>query len=193
MKVQALHVYDWDHSRLLWSSFWNHYYQVFRKLILFQQNNVINREYQIPSDYTVEVTNIFKGLDMIERVPEELWIEVCDTVQEAVIKTISKTKKCKTAKWLSEEALQIAERRREAKGKGEMERYTNLNAKFQRKARRDKKASLKDQCKQIKENNRMGKTRDLFKKIRDSKVTFHANMGTIKARNCMDLTETEDI
>ena len=189
MKVQALHVYDWDHSRLLWSSFWNHYYQVFRKLILFQQNNVINREYQIPSDYTVEVTNRFKGLDMIERVPEELWIEVCDTVQEAVIKSPRKRK----AKWLPEEALQIAERRREAKGKGEMERYTNLNAKFQRKARRDKKASLKDQCKQIKENNRMGKTRDLFKKIRDSKVTFHANMGTIKARNCMDLTETEDI
>ena len=101
MKVQALHVYDWDHSRLLWSSFWNHYYQVFRKLILFQQNNVINREYQIPSDYTVEVTNRFKGLDMIERVPEELWIEVCDTVQEAVIKTIPKKNKWKKAKWLS--------------------------------------------------------------------------------------------
>ena len=94
---------------------------------------------------------------------------------------------------MSEEALQIAKKRREVKGKGEKERYTHLNAKFQRKARRDKKASLKDQCKQIKENNRMGKTRDLFKKIRDSKVTFHAKMSTIKARNCMDLTEAEDI
>ena len=148
MKVQALHVYDWDHSRLLWSSFWNHYYQVFRKLILFQQNNVINREYQIPSDYTVEVTNRFKGLDMIERVPEELWIEVCDTVQEAVIKTISKTKKCKTAKWLSEEALQIAERRREAKGKGEMERYKLMKVEFQLIAGRHKKAFLRDQREQ---------------------------------------------
>ena len=97
------------------------------------------------------------------------------------------------AKWLSEEALQIAEKRREAKGKGEKERYTHLNAKFQRKARRDKKASLKDQCKQIKENNRMGKTRDLFKKIRDIKGIFHAKMGLIKDRNDMDLTEAEDI
>ena len=130
---------------MLWSSFWNHYYQVFRKLILFQQNNVINHKYQIPFDYTVEVTNRFKGLDLIDRVPEELWMEVCDTVQEAVIKTIPKTKKCKMAKWLSEEALQIAEKRREAKGKGEKERHKHLNAEFQRIARRDKKAFLSDQ------------------------------------------------
>ena len=112
--------------------------------------------------------------------PEELWTEVHDIVQEAVIKTISKKKKCKKAKWLSEEALQIAEKRREAKGKGEKERYTHLNAEFQRIARRDKKALLSDQCKETEENNRMGKTRDLFKKIRDTKGTFHAKMGTIR-------------
>ena len=103
-------------------------------------------------------------LDLIDSVPEELWTEVCDTVQEAVIKTIPKKKKCKKAKWLSEEALQIAERRREAKGKGEKERYTNLKAEFQRIARRDRKAVLNDQCKEIEENNRMGRTRNLFKK-----------------------------
>ena len=96
---------------------------------------------QIPYDYTVEVRNRFKGLDLIDRVPEELWTEVCDTVQEAVIKTIPKKKKCKKAKWLSEEALQIAVKRREVKGKGEKKRYTHLNAEFQRKARRDKKPS----------------------------------------------------
>ena len=107
-----------------------------------------------------------------DRVPEELWTEVRDIVQEAVIKTIPKKKKCKKAKWLSEEALQIAEKRREAKGKGEKESYTHLNAEFQRIARRDKKAFLSDQCKEIEENNRMGKTRDLFKKIRDTKGTF---------------------
>ena len=101
--------------------------------------------------------------------------------------------KCKKAKWLSEEALQIAKKRREAKGKGEKERYTHLNADFQRIARRDKKAFLSDQCKEIEENNRMGKTRDLFKKIRDTKGTFHAKMGTIKDRNGTDLTEAEDI
>ena len=123
--------------------------------------------------------------------PDELWMEVCDIVQEAVIKTIPKKKKCKKAKWLSEEAL--AEKRREAKGKGEKERYTHLNAKFQRIARRDKKAFLSDQYKEIEENNRMGKTRDLFKKIRDTKGTFHEKMGTIKDRNGMDLTEAEDI
>ena len=106
--------------------------------------------------------------------------------------TIPKKKKCKKAKWLSEEALQIAEKRREVKGKGEMERYIHLNAKFQRIARRDKKAFLSDQCKKIEENNRMGKTRDLFKKIKDTKRTFHAKMGTIKERNSMDLTEAED-
>ena len=104
--------------------------------------------------------------------PEELWTEVCDTVREAVIKIIPKKKKCKKAKWLSEEALQIAEKRREVKGKGEKERYTHLNAEFQRIARRDKKASLSDQCKEIEGNNRMGKTSDLFKKIRDSREHF---------------------
>ena len=102
-------------------------------------------------------------------------------------------KKCKRAKWLPEKALQIAEKRREVKGKGEKERYTHLNADVQRKARRDKKASFNDQCKEIEKNNRMGKTRDLFKKIRDSKGTFHAKMGTIKDRNGMDLIEAEDI
>ena len=123
---------------------------------------------QISYDYTVEVRNRFKGLDLIDRVPEELWMEVHDIVQEAAIKTIPKKKKCKKAKWLYEEALQIAVKRTEAKGKGEKERYTHLNAEFQRTARRDKKAFLRDQCKEIKENNRMGKTRDLFKKIRDT-------------------------
>ena len=108
--------------------------------------------------------NRFKGLYLIDRVPEELWMEVHDIIQEAVIKTIPKKKKCKKAKWLSEEALQIAVKRREAKGKGEKERYIHLNAEFQRIARRDKKAFLRDQCKEIEENNRIGKTRDLFKK-----------------------------
>ena len=116
-----------------------------------------------------------------------------DIVQEAVIKNIPKKKKYKKAKRLSEEALQIAVKRREVKGKGENERYTHLNAEFQRIARRDKKAFLSDQCKEIEENNRIGKTRDLFKKIRDTKGTFHAKMGTIKDRNGMDLTEAEDI
>jgi len=117
----------------------------------------------------VEVANRFKGLDLIDRVPEYLWGEVCDIVQEAVIKTIPKKKKCKKAKWLSEEALQTAEKRRDAKGKGKKERYTHLNAEFQRIARRDKKAFLSDQCKETEGNKRMGKTRDLFKKIRDTK------------------------
>jgi len=124
---------------------------------------------------------------------EELWIEFHDIVQEAVIKTIPKKKKYKRAKWLSEESLQIAEKRREVKGKGEKERYTHLNAEFQRIAQRDKKAFLSDQCKEIEENNRMGKTRDFFKKIRDTKGKFHAKMGTIKDQNDMDLTEAEDI
>ena len=124
--------------------------------------------------------------------PEELWTEVPDIMQEAVIKTIPKKKKCKKAKWLSKEALQIAEKRREAKGKGEKERYTHLNAEFQRTARRDKKSFLSDQCKEIEENNRMGKSRDYFKKIRDTKGTFHAKMGSIKDRSGMDLTEAED-
>jgi len=130
----------------------------------------------------VEVTNSFKGLDLIERVPEELWTEVHDIIQETGIKTVTKKKKCKKAKWLSEEVLQIAVKRREMKNKGEKERYTHLNAEFQRIARRDKKAFLSDQWKEIEENNRMGKTRDIFKKIRDIKGTFHAKMGTIKDR-----------
>ena len=113
-------------------------------------------------------------------------------MQEAGIKTIPKKKKCKKAKWLSQEALQIAEKRREAKGKGEKKRYTHLNAEFQRRARRDKKAFLSEQCKEIEGNNRMGKTRDLFKRIRDTKGTFHAKMGTIKDRNSLELTEAED-
>ena len=125
--------------------------------------------------------------------PEELGTEVRDFVQEAVIKTIPKKKKCKKAKWLYDEALQIAEKRREAKGKGEKERYTHLNAEFQRIARRDKKAFLSDQCKEIEENNRNGKTRALFKKLRGTKGTFHAKIGIIKDRNNMDLTEAEDI
>ena len=120
-------------------------------------------------------------------------MEVCDTVQETGIKTIPIEKKYKKAKWLSEEALQIAVKRSEANSKGEMERYKHLNAEFQRIARRDKKAFFSDQCKEIEENNRMGKTRDLFKKIRDTKGTSHAKMGSIKDRNGMDLTEAEDI
>ena len=118
-----------------------------------------------PYDYTVEVRNRFKRLDLIDRVTEEIWTEVHDSVQEAGIKTIPKKKKCKEAKWLSEEALQIAEQKREIKGKGEKERYTHLNAEFLRTTRRDKKAFLSDQCNEIEENNRMGKTRDHFKKI----------------------------
>ena len=114
--------------------------------------------------------------------PEELWMEICDIVQEAVIKTIPKKKKCKKAKWLSEEALQIAEKRREVKSKGEKESYTHLNTEFQRIAGRDKKAFLRDQFKETEGNNRMGKTRDLFKKIRDTKRTFHAKLSTIKDR-----------
>ena len=140
----------------------------------------------------MEVRNRFKGLDLINRVPDELWTGVHDIVQETGIKTIPKKKKCKKVKWLSEEALQIAMKRREAKGKGEKERYTYLNAEFQRIARRDKKAFLSNQCKEIGENNRMVKTRDLFKKIRDTQGTFHAKMGSIKDRNGMDLTEAED-
>ena len=142
--------------------------------------------YQIPYDYTAEVRNIFKGLDLIDRVPDELWMEVRDIVQERGIKTIPMEKKCKKAKWPSWEALQIAVQRREVKSKGETETYKHLNAEFQRIARRDKKAFLSNQCKEIEENNRMGKTRDLFKKIRDIKGTFHAKMGSIKDRNGMD-------
>ena len=125
--------------------------------------------------------------------PEELWMKVCDIVQEAVIKTIPKKKKYKKIKWLSEEGLQIVVNKREAKGKEEKERYTHLNAEFQRIARRDKKAFFSDQCKEIEENNRMGNSRELFKKIRDTKGTFHAKMDTIKDRNGMDLKEAENI
>ena len=131
--------------------------------------------------------NIFKRLDLIDRVPDELWMELCDIVQETGIKTILMKKKSKKAKWLSGEALAV--KKREAKSKGEKERYKHLNVEFQRIARRDKKAFLSDQCKEIEENNRMGKTRDLFKKIRDTKGTFHAKMGSIKDRNSMDLSE----
>ena len=120
-------------------------------------------------------------------------MEVSDIVKEKRIKTIPKKKKCKKAKWLSEKALQIAVKRREVKSKGEKERYSHFNAEFQRIARREKKAFLSDQCKEIEENNRMGKTKDLFKKIRDTKGIFHAKMGLIKDRNDMDLTEAEDI
>ena len=137
------------------------------------------------------VRNRFRGLDLIDRVSEELWMEVRDIEQETGIKTIPKKKKCKKAKWLSEEALQIALKRREVKGQGEEERYAHLNSEFQRIARRDKKAFLSGQCKEIEENNRMGKTSDLFKKIRDSKGTFHAKMGTKKDRNDVDLTEAD--
>ena len=144
---------------------------------------------QSPYNYTVEVRNGFKRLDLIDRVPDKLWLEGGDIVQETGIKTIPKKKKYRTGKWLSEEALQIAVKRREVKSKGEK----HMNAEFQRIARRDKKAFLGDQCKEVEENKRMGKTRDLFKKIRDTKGTFHAKVNSIKDRNAMDITEAEDI
>ena len=146
---------------------------------------------QILYNYAVEVRNRFKGLDLIDRVPEELQMEVCDIVQETGIKTISMEKKCKKAKWLSEEALQIAVKRRDAKGKGEKEKYTHLNAEFQRIARRDKKALVingKNQRKIIE-----WKRLDLFKKIRYPKGKFHTKMRSINDRSGMDLTEAEDI
>ena len=132
---------------------------------------------QIPYDYTVEVRNRFKGLDLIDRVPEELWTEVCDIVQEVVIKTILKKNKCKKAKQLSEETLQIAVKRREVKGKGNIPPFECRGPRI---ARRYKKAFLSDRCKEIEKNNRMGTTKDLFKKIRDTKGTFHTKMGSIK-------------
>ena len=147
----------------------------------------------MPYDYTVEVKNRFKGLDLIDRVPDELWNEVRDIVQETGIKTIPMEKKCKKVKWLSGETLQIAVKKREVKSKGEKDRYMHLNAEFQRIARRDKEAFPSDQCKEIEENNRIGENRDVFKKIRGTKGTFHAKMGTIKDRNGMGLTEAEDI
>ena len=127
---------------------------------------------QIPYDCTVKVTNRLKGLDLVDRVPEELWMEICNIVQKAVTKAIPKKKKCKKAECLSKEALQIAEERREEKGKGERKRYTQLNAEFQRTERRDKKAFLNEQCKEIEENNNMGKTRDRFKEIENIKGNF---------------------
>ena len=146
---------------------------------------------QIP--YTVEVRNRFKGLDLIDRVPDELRMEVRDIVQETGIKTSPMEKKCKKAKWLSEEALQRAVKRRESKSKGEKERYSHMNAEFPRIRRRDKKAFLSNQYKEIEENNRREKLESSSKKLRDTKGTFHAKMGTIKDRNGMDLTEAEDI
>ena len=137
--------------------------------------------------------NRFKGLDLTDRVPDELWTDILDIVQGTGIKTIPMERTCKKEKWLSEEALQIAVKRKEVKSKGEKERYSHLNAKFQRIARRDKKTFLSDQDKEIEENNRMGNNRDHFKKSRDTKGTFHAKMGWIKDRNGMDLTEAEDI
>ena len=136
--------------------------------------------------------NRFKGLDLIEREPDEHRWRFVTFIKETGIKNILKKKKCKKAKWLSEEALQIAVKRREVKNKRENERYTHLNAEFQRIARRNKKVFLGDQCKETEENNRMGKIRDLFKRIRDTKGTFHAKMGSIKDRNRMDLTEAKD-
>ena len=127
--------------------------------------------------------NRFKGLDMIDRVIEDLWTEVCSIVQEAVTKTLPKKKKCKKTKWLSKEALQIVEKRKEVTGKGESEKYTQQNADFQRITRRDKKAFLSEQCKEIEENNRMAKTRDFFKKIGDTAGKCHAKMGTVKDRS----------
>ena len=121
------------------------------------------------------MTNTFKGLVLIDRVPEEQWMEIRDIVQEALIKNIPEKKKCKKAKWLSEEALQIAEKRREAKGKGEQERYIHLNAEFQRIARRDRKAFFSDQCKETEDNNRLGKARELFKKIRDTTERYNSS------------------
>ena len=141
---------------------------------------------QIPYDYTVEVRNRFKGLDLTERMPEELWWWFVTLYRRQRSRPSPREKK--KAKRLSEEALQIAVKRREAKGKGEKERSTHLTSEFQR---RDKKAFLSNQCKEIEKNNRMGKTRDLFKKIRDTKRTFHAEIGTIKDRNGTNLTEAE--
>ena len=147
---------------------------------------------QIPYDYTVEVRNRFKGLDLIECLMN-YGRRFMTLYRRQGSRPFPWKRNAKKAKWLSEEALQIAVKRREVKSKGEKERYTHLNAAFQRIARRDKKAFLSDQCKEIEENNRVRKTRDLFKKIRDTRGTFHAKMGSIKDRNGRDLTEAEDI
>ena len=148
---------------------------------------------QILYEYTVVVINSFKGLYLLNRMLEEIWTEFHNIVKETVDKIIPKKKKCKKPKQLSEAGLRIAEERREAKSKGERERYTQLNAESWRIARRDKKDFFNEQCKEIEENNRRGKTRDLFKKIGNIKGTFHPKMGTIKARNSKDLIETEEI
>ena len=140
----------------------------------------------------MQVTNKFKGLDVIDRVPEELWMEIPYIVQEAGIKIIFKKNKWKKAKWLSDEALQIAEKEKKLKAK-EKERYTHLNEEFQRRARREKKDYFSEQCKEIEDNKRMGKTRALFKKVRDTKGIFHAKVGSIRDRKSMDLTEVEDV
>ncbi|KAF7235689.1 von Willebrand factor [Varanus komodoensis] len=152
-------------------------------LELTPKNDVLN----IMGDWNAKVTNRFKELDLIDRVPEELWTEVRNIVQEVATKTIPKKKKCKKAKWLSEEALQIAEERREAKGKGERESYTQLNAEFQKIARRDKNAFFNEQCKEIEENNRIWRARDLFKEIGDMKGKFHAKMDDTTV-----MTESEE-
>ena len=144
---------------------------------------------QIPYDYTVEVRNRFKGLDLIDRVPGELWTEVCGIVQETGIKTIPMEKKCKKAKWLSGEALQIAVKRREVKAK-EKRKDKHLNVEFQRIARRDKKAFFRDQCKEIEENNRMGETRDLFKKIRDTQGNMSCKDGLDKEQKWYGLNRS---
>ena len=143
---------------------------------------------QIPYDYTVEVRNRFKGLDLIDRVPDELWMEVHNIVQEIGIKTIPRKRNAKRQNGFLRRTYKLL-RKREAKGKGEKERYTHLNVEFQRIARRDKKAFLSDQGKEIEKNNEIGKTSDLFKKIRDIKGTFHEKMSSVKDRNCMDLTD----
>ena len=147
---------------------------------------------QIPYDYTVEVRNKFKGLDLIDKVPEELWMKFCNIIREVVTKTIPKKKKCKKAKWLSEEALQIARKRNERqRRKGKI--YPTKGRASENSKERFTKDFSNEQCKEIEENNRMGKIRDLFKKIRDIKGIFHAKMDTIKYRNSKDLTEAEEI
>ena len=139
------------------------------------------------------MTNRFKGWDLVDRVPEELWTEVCNTVQEMVTKTIPKKKKCQEGKMIVWGGLTNCWEKMKNKRQGERERYTQLNVEIQRTARRDKKAFLSEQCKEIEENNRMGKTRALFMKITDTKGIFHAKMGTIKDRNGKGITETEEL
>ena len=148
---------------------------------------------KIPFDYTVEVTNKLKGLDLIDRVPEELWTEVCNIVQEAVTKTIQRKRNARRQNGFLRRPYKQLGKEEKRKAKEKRERYSHLNAEFQRIGKRDNKAFLSNQCKEIEENNRMGKTRDLFKKTGDIKETFHAKMGTVKDRNGMNLTKAEDI